>query len=653
MGTYLYLKVLFLVSLTTSLFSSHVGVTSTQATCTDKTEGIQNKVFVKTNPSSESKLVLNSIPSGKRSYCSNQNCSSGTECSESLSYESIQYTSLGSGGWYSLGYDIYLTTSEVDLYIGSLGLLLSEGKDPIITSSTKGTASIGTKHTASSSYPIYFSPDHPNISTIVGIYNDTENYFSFSSSSQDSLSSCFSENANTSCSSTLAPGSTQYISLSSNGYINLSYNTCAVNENPCSTCFTLGSFKVEFTTDPTDLSVVSESNGTTVIGIPTDGVYPITFVSADPPCPLGSIIPTPQAYSTLPFRGFNLAGCDFETFTPPCACDAVYFTKQGASIIRLPVLWEYLQPDINVPIDFSTGDALVYADLVRELTASGLYVVIDLHNYMRYNPSDPGADIDGDDYIVGNNSPTAINGPTAEQYGETWETIATEFVHNPLVLFDLMNEPNHMSTTLILSNYNTVMPYIRNVESIAGVDPHIILLEGGAYSCMGLWTTAYPSQGYPIANSEVFTPANINDPGNNYIIHVHEYFSGLDGNLTTPCGSGSTECVNSDLVLSIENFPEFVSYLQTYSLKAYLGELNGIADNNCAACINNLLSALETVPYSPSSGYGFIGWSGWAGGSFDTSYSLNLTPTYIGAKEVQTIQMIEGFNPHMTPLEAN
>ena len=44
---------------------------------------------------------------------------------------------------------------------------------------------------------------------------------------------------------------------------------------------------------------------------------------------------------------------------------------------------------------------------------------------------------------------------------------------------------------------------------------------------------------------------------------------------------------------------------------------------------------------------GFIGWTGWAGGSaWPESYDFNLTP-YVDGN--QRIQMIEGFNPNLVP----
>jgi endoglucanase len=462
------------------------------------------------------------------------------------------------------------------------------------------------------------------------------------------------------------PGGSQAVTIPPESYLYQNYSVCvsvSYDDTGYPVCGGYsGSLGVTYSQYSSNTSVLisSSDGGTATMGTPVNGYYPLYFTSDSTPCPVGTAIPTPQTYSSIPYRGVNMAGCDFATFYPPYACNAIYFVQQGASTIRLPVLWEYLQPGLiptsePAPIDFTSGNALTYSELVTELTNAGLFVIIDMHNYMRYNAAAPGETITGPNYIIGSGDSTAL---TKDQYVAAWESIAQQFVNNPLVMFDLMNEPNDMSTYLIIQNYNAVIAAIRSVETAAAVSPHLIHLEGNSYTCMATWTTSDPSSGYDVANSVVFVPgtdptSTIVDPSDNYVIHVHEYFTGNGASPPTgSCGSGEEdECIDADSVLTTENFSAFTDYLAANGLKAFIGELNGAPNSNCAACVDNLLTGVDSYPYSEGAGYGFLGWTGWAGGSFGSTYRLNLSPTYSGTTPTQTIQMLEGFNPHMTPID--
>ncbi len=628
--------------------NSPVVSTSSSATTSNACVGI-------TNANTSYVYVLSGYTGGG-AYCVD-GCSSitGTNCYNTLSPNAQQAVTVPSGAWVYLQYDVcsgvtYDSSGQASCTTnnGYVGLTFTSS-GVTVSSVGGGTASIGSP--INGYYPITFTPAVQNLT--FGVQNTTDYTFVFTKSSSDLGSSC-----DESCYATLAPGAQQFVTLSSNGgWINLQYNVCGdISYDPsgqasCSTCTAMGDFGVTCTN--TGFTVSNQYDGTaTAMLSSTPNVYNIGYTSTNPPCPLGTVIPTPQTYASIPYRGVNLAGCDFANFTPPCACDAVYFVNQGVNTIRLPVRWEYLQGDtpLGTGIDFSQGDALIFANLVRDLTLGGLTVLIDMHNYMRYNQTDPTV-ITGPNYIIGSSDPAVTNGPTADQYATAWASIATEFAGNALVMFDLMNEPNSMETELILSNYNAAIAAIRSAEIVAGGVHHWILLEGNSYSCMANWEGTLYSYGTP--NSEVLIPYNgttgIQDSANKYMINVHEYFTGNGGDApTTGCGVGESNCVNAANVVSIENVSAFVSWLQANNLKGILTELNGIANANCAECVYNTLNAINQNPDTGSGG--FVGWTGWSGGSFNTDYSLNLTPTYNGTTPTTSYQFENGFQPFLTPL---
>ncbi|OHE77201.1 MAG: hypothetical protein A3F67_08300 [Verrucomicrobia bacterium RIFCSPHIGHO2_12_FULL_41_10] len=516
-----------------------------------------------------------------------------------------------------------------------------------ISSSEGGTASLGAQ--TGGYYPVYFTPS----SITFGLENATSEYYVFTGASGSTDAVC----SGGACYATLSPGAQQFVEFGASGWMNLQYDVCEsvvysdTGVASCATCTDQGSFGITFTNQGGSIS--NNYNGIATITSVSGNVSNVTFSTTNPPCPLGTTIPTPQTYASIPYRGVNLAGCEFQSFTPPCACDAVYFAERGCNTMRVPFLWEFLQADtpLGDPIDFTQGDALTYSQLVTSLIDAGITVIIDMHNYMRYNPAAPGQNNTGPNYIIGDTSGGVIPGPTADQYAIAWGSIATEFGTNANVMFDLMNEPNDMVTELILSNYNTAIDHIRAAESLlAGGIHHRVLLEGNSYSCLGTWTT---SDLYGTPNSTVFVPSNIIDSANNYVINAHEYFNG-DGsaNPTGPCGSGESTCVPADTILTTENFSSFLDYLHEYSLKAILTELNGIANANCAQCVYNFLQAIGENPDTGSGG--FIGWTGWADGSFETSYILNLSPTYVLTDGVYVptpaYQFENGFQPFLTPV---
>ncbi len=426
-------------------------------------------------------------------------------------------------------------------------------------------------------------------------------------------------NCKDACYPVLATNGQQWVDIySASGWIDVEYDICSsVTYDPqgkpqCQGW--LGHLGISFSAAQTKISNVSGGTAT-LSGYVAGQPFTVTFTPSSPPPP--PHFPTPSSYSGVMYRGVNLAGAEFDdAFHIPYASDALYYVQKGMNIMRIPFKLEYIQPNLSVPIDFTQGDASELVSLVNTLTDAKIYVIFDMHNYMRYN-----------NQIIGQ-SPSV----TAKNYADAWGQIAGQFKGNAYVFFDLMNEPHDMSTELILSNYNAAIASIR----AQGAD-NLVLLEGNNYSGVAGWTQSWSGN---TPSSQVFLPANIKDPSNNYAINVHEYFDSPTGG-----GGGSNECIDPSTVLTVEKFQDFIAYLQTYKLRAILTELGGLATANCCGCIDNFLTAVEQHPASQDVG-GFIGWSAWAGGHSWGSYPLNLTPNPDGSEKMQ---MTQGFEKHLTP----
>lgn len=348
---------------------------------------------------------------------------------------------------------------------------------------------------------------------------------------------------------------------------------------------------------------------------PTDAIFPALTDAIDPPNPT---FPEPSEYKEIPYRGINLAGGDFDSgFQLPYPADALYFIQKGMNTVRLPFKWEYVQSDFSQPIDFSSGNAQQISVLVDTLTAANITVILDMHNYMRYNNQIIGA--------------SAVN---TTNYANAWGNFGAQFKGNNLVFFDLMNEPNTMPTELILTNYNAAISSIR----AAGFS-NTLLLEGNAWSGINSWTQNW----YGTSNALVFVPSNITDPQNNYWINVHEYFTDPDGG-----GSGIGDCVDPNSLLEIEQFSTFVEWLEQQDLTAFLTETSGEATTNCIADIDEFLTAVEQNPVNNNRLSGFIGYTLWAGGHAwqGSNYPLDLAPNSDGSEQPQ---MREAVDHHLTP----
>jgi endoglucanase len=423
------------------------------------------------------------------------------------------------------------------------------------------------------------------------------------------------------CNTVLNPsGGAQWVTLGSNqSWMQLDYDVCDGVDygfaRPKCVAY-IGHVEVNFTPASTTLNGVEGGNAT--LG-PYQPGRPFTLTFSDN-APTYAYPKSPSQYQTLPYRGVNLAGAEYDyAYQLPSLVDGAYYADAGMNTIRLPCKWEYLQSassnptdranDPRVPIDFRNVKAKAYADLVGQYVGKGMTVIIDMHSSMRYGV---------DKKIIGSNVQGA---PTTAQYAAAWSAIAQQFKGQPKVVFDLMNEPYEMSTKTILQNYNAAIAAIRSTGA-----KNLVLLEGNGWSGAHSWTSPSVDMDVPPqSNAQAFVPSSIQDPENNYAINVHQYF---DANNS---GTGK-DCV--------PNYRPDISglnnYLNQYGLKAIVTELGGPDTYNCAGDINTFLSLMPTNYY--------LGWTGWAGGSNGKGLSTYFGP--LGQGETATMPL--GYKPNLS-----
>ena len=262
---------------------------------------------------------------------------------------------------------------------------------------------------------------------------------------------------------------------------------------------------------------------------------------------------------SLDLLGVNLAGADFGSvgqafgtgYTYPTHAEIDYEAASGMNVIRLPFLWERLQPTLNGPLD--PAELARIDDVVTYATAKGLKVDLDVHDYGKYRGQLIGSD--------------AVS---TAAFADLWSRIAGHFASNGGVLFGLMNEPQQSSAGDWLADANAAIASIR----AAGAGQEI-LVPGIGWDGAWTWTTGQ--------NASVIG-AGVRDPLDNYVFEVQQY---LDAD-----GSGTHAGVVSGTVGS-ERLAAVTSWAESTGHRLFLGEFGTANDATSLAALDDMLSSMS------------------------------------------------------------
>lgn len=232
---------------------------------------------------------------------------------------------------------------------------------------------------------------------------------------------------------------------------------------------------------------------------------------------------------------------------------------------------------------------------VNHITSQGGYVILDAHNYMRYN--DPSMQPSSGS-IIGNNSDAEA--ATTQDLANFWTELSTRFIKNTNVIFGIMNEPHDMPTSLILQNDQAMIDAIRT----AGAQ-QLILVPGNGFTGAHRWLNSTCSEDCA-PNSDVLTA--ITDPLDNFAFDMHLYFD----NDTSGTHEDCTLAAPSNL------FP-VTAWLQENNYTAFLSEFGAGSNPTCFETLNNTLTHLEDSDV-------FIGWTYWSAGPLWGDYFLSVEP---------------------------
>ncbi|MBB3103054.1 endoglucanase [Azomonas macrocytogenes] len=297
--------------------------------------------------------------------------------------------------------------------------------------------------------------------------------------------------------------------------------------------------------------------------------------------------PTAQVANPINLVGVNLAGADFSGTAYPGVYGTQYiypgesyfkkYADMGMKLVRLPFLWERIQPTLNTELQSAE-----LARLMQCLDYAQKYdvkVILNLHNYYRYY-----------------NKQIASSEVPISAFADFWQRLAQKVVNHPAVYgYDLMNEPHD-------TNGYWPQAALAAAKAIRTVDENRWVFIPGDQ-----WANAYY---WPNFNNRLIANPWMRDPNNNLVYEAHLY---IDEDFS---GTYTNHSEAFDPMLGVSRVKPFVDWLKQNKLRGYLGE-HGVPDYSPSAMVamDNLLNYL---------GQNCIPMTYWAAGPWWVNYPLSL-----------------------------
>lgn len=164
----------------------------------------------------------------------------------------------------------------------------------------------------------------------------------------------------------------------------------------------------------------------------------------------------------LGISGTVLPGVYNTNYTKPSLASLQYLRGRGNKVIRIPFLWERLQPTLGGALD--TAYLGYIMDVLRDAKTADVKIILDMHNYGRYT-------ISGVAYPFGSS-----NGPTIANYQDAWTKLtnvikADANANAAVYAFDIMNEPYDLvdtRNTIPDSGATTIVGFASTSEGFNG-----------------------------------------------------------------------------------------------------------------------------------------------------------------------------------------
>jgi endoglucanase len=284
------------------------------------------------------------------------------------------------------------------------------------------------------------------------------------------------------------------------------------------------------------------------------------------------------------FTGVNFAGGEF---TPKQLLDATkyyypteaeldYFLTRGLKTFRIPVRMERIWRKAIETFGFHGPDIAELDRIVAHVTTAGGNVVIDPHNYGRFN----GA-------VIG------TPGFSVAFFRDFWTRVADRYKANERVIFGLMNEPHDIPDGVWRNAGGQAVAGIRSTGAT-----NLVLIPGDN------WTSAYNfvSTGNAAEWRDLLT-SDINCAAETHTYFDNGHEGDEDGAISGTIGRDRNTAITADA--------------RQHGYRLWCGEFG--AANNAAA-----LAALEDfLEFMDDNDDVWLGWSYWDAQRWNQGYRFN------------------------------
>lgn len=318
-------------------------------------------------------------------------------------------------------------------------------------------------------------------------------------------------------------------------------------------------------------------------------------------------------YSQSPF-GVNLAGAEFgyvfpgvynTNYTYPTAAELDYYKLKGLNLIRLPFKWERIQPVLNGPLD--TTELLRIKNFIALAQNRNMSIIVDLHNYCRYN-------VNGTERIIGSTNLSIAN------IRNLWTKLALELkTYTNIWGYGIMNEPHDL---LASARWFDTAQQIINGIRVNDLNTRIIV-GGDSWSSAQRWMQFSDNL------------KNLVDPSNKLTFEAHVYFD----NDASGTYDSTYDTEGAYPNIGIDRVTPFVNWLQTNNLNGFIGEY-GVPPNDSRwlVALSNFLNHLKI---------NCINGTYWAGGPWWGNYILSVEPS-AGIDKPQMSTLVNYLNTSST-----
>lgn len=327
---------------------------------------------------------------------------------------------------------------------------------------------------------------------------------------------------------------------------------------------------------------------------------------------LGELLNTFTVKTTVlgSHRGINVAGAEFDPTNPGAAhgttwahenaASIAYLAGRGQRLLRIPFLWERLQPTKSGAFD-AAEQARLQAD-VANAAAVGAQVILDVHNYGGFNGIKLGE----------------VGGPTQSDLIDLWTRLSGLFKDNPTVVgYGVMNEPNSL-TTIGVAGWKTYSQAV--VTALRALGDRTCILVGGYLS------SSLPGWQGSGGTREPW----ITDPIDNFRYEAHHYWDSAGGtypnsyaqeNINNASWGGS----NPTKTKTLSELRGWIDWLNSHSVKGFIGEYGWLrGDTGTHAADAPLWDEVAEAWLDIVDGAGDLLWAtAWATGSkWSAGYNL-------------------------------